>query len=361
MDDDSSVATDGGRPEESEFIAELAESGASDFSRRDQIVRFVDVYILAPARVARKDWRTVVGSLFLFIFLLMGTVGTRVTDRPRFNDAPRYIEPFNGEYMHTISIDLFGGTLFAFEFWRYPFGTGGFGQPLLPSLIHATPAMMELVAAGVLMSILVGAVIGTTAGYAGGRVDTVLMIVTDIMLTVPGLPLIIVLAAVWTPTDAFAVGLILAIDNWPGLARSVRSQVLTIREENYVEASKSLGLNTRDILPKDILPQMMPYVLINAAGSGRAIIFESVGLYFLGILPSGSIMNWGVMLNTAYNEGALVNPNRYHWLYVPMVAIIFVSFGLILLSQGMDRLFNARLRARHSKTVGGDDDSVEDL
>jgi peptide/nickel transport system permease protein len=166
-------------------------------------------------------------------------------------------------------------------------------------------------------------------------------------MAVPTLPLVIVLAAIYTPEDPFLVGLLLGIDNWPRLSRNLRSQVLSIREEAFTEASRLMGLSRATILRKDIITNMMPYILINLANSSRRIIFESVALYYLGILPFTSL-NWGVMMNEAYKSGNMTDPSRAHWILVPMVTIVLVSLGFILLSQGMDRVFNVKLRAKHT-------------
>ena len=179
------------------------------------------------------------------------------------------------------------------------------------------------------------------------------MTVTDVVLTIPGIALVIVLASIYQPESPLVVGLILGIDNWPKLARTVRSQVLSIREEAFTEASRIMGLSELHILRKDVVSNLMPYISVNFATSARKIIFESVGLYFLGILPRSNL-NWGLMMNDAYNQANLTNPDQIHWLLVPMALIILISLGFILLAQGLDRVFNVRLRARH-ETAGGDE------
>jgi peptide/nickel transport system permease protein len=122
--------------------------------------------------------------------------------------------------------------------------------------------------------------------------------------------------------------------------------VLTIREESYVEAARCIGITTPTIVREEILPNIMPYVMISFVGAARYVIFASVGLYFLGILPF-TTLNWGVMMNIAYRgTGALYTLNGAHTILFPMAAIVILSYGLILLSQGMDRLFNPRVRAR---------------
>lgn len=305
-------------------------------TRRERLYRKLDRYLLAPARVAAADWRTVIGLSIIAFFILVGTVGVWIVPEPRINEA----EPF----------------VWAFQSLEHPLGTDRFGQPIHKQLVHATPAMLKMALAGVIFSVGIAVIVGTLSGYKSGAVDYLLMTVSDVLMIIPGLPLVIVIVAVWQPRDPFLIGAVLAIDAWPGLARMIRSQVLTIREEAYVEANRAMGVRTRTILANDVIPQLMPYVTINAASAARGVIFASVALYFLAFLPF-SEFNWGVMMNLAHTQGgALAAPERAgHWLYAPMFCLILLSFGLILFSQGMDRVFNPRLRARHAKTVMDDE------
>jgi peptide/nickel transport system permease protein len=180
---------------------------------------------------------------------------------------------------------------------------------------------------------------------------------TDIALAIPGLPLIIVISVVLEPRSPIVIGIVLSINAWAGLARSIRSQVLTLRSESYVEASRVMGESVPFIIRGDILPNIMPYVLINFVRTGRYVVFASVGLYFLGVLPS-STENWGIMMEYAYSTaGALYTLESAHWLFFPMLAIVVLVFGLTMFSQGTDRLFNPRVRARHSDDVGNEEEN----
>ncbi len=330
---------DGGRvvdgPYEGDSPSEAIAEGDAP-SRTERYKRFADEYVAAPMRVLWSDWRSRVGLIVVAGFLLMGTLGVVLVPVPEMNAGPRYVAPFTS--------------------WRYPLGTDSFGKGVFAQIVHATPAMLKMILAGALFGTSLGTAIGLTAGYKGGRVDRALMWFTDVMMTLPGLPLVIVLAAVFLPKNPFAVGVLLTINDWAGLSRSVRSQVLTLRDESYVEASRVLGVSTPAILSKDVLPNLMPYVSVNFVGMARTVIFESVGLYFLGVLPF-TTLNWGVMMNLAYSTGgSLYTLDTAHWLFFPMLAITLLSLAFILLAQGADRIFNPRIRARHASRRAGDDE-----
>lgn len=329
------------RPMVEELIGEVETE--EDDSKYSSYKMTFEAYVLAPLLIAWEDTRAKAGLAIVAFFIFMGTVWHRLYGPAYINSAPRLVRPFDGRYMH----EVFGITVF-----QYPLGTNMNGQGVLHRIVNASPAMLELLLAGAVVSTGLAIIIGVTAGYKGGFTDGILMGFTDVILTIPGLPLIVLLAAIIEPRDPFFLGMLLAIDNWPGLARKLRSQVLTIRQESYVEASRAMGVSTGSILGLDIVPQLMPYILINAASSGKRVITEAVALYFLGFLSS-SAPNWGKMLDAAYRYGAVTSPDLFYLILWPGLVLALLSFGLILLAQGLDQIFNPRLRARH---IHNDDD-----
>lgn len=337
---EDSISPEGGRPNvpaTDEIFTRT--SDAAELSRSDKVIEWLDLYVYAPFKVAWNDIRARIGLVLVALFFFTGIVGPRLVEPAVAMEA----QPF----------------LYPFENLNYPLGTDSLGRDLFAMVVHATPAMMLMIGTGALFSVCAGTLIGAVAGYKGGLTDSSLMTLTDIVLTIPALPLVIVIASVYQPKDPAVVGLILGIDNWPVLARNIRSQVLSIREEAFTEASRALGLSKLTILRKDLISNMAPYISVNMATSSRRIIFESVGLYYIGVLPF-TTLNWGVMLNQAYTSGQLTSLKQIHWLLVPMGAIILVSLGFIMLAQGMDRVFNVRLRARHAQTRSDDEDAAAD-
>jgi len=309
----------------------------TDLTRWELYRQKVEASLLAPMRILWSDYRSRFGLITVFIYLLAGTVGVTVIEPPVSNQAPE---------------NLMG----PFQTMAHPLGSDGFGQDILSLLVHATPPMLKMIASGAVFAIFVGTVVGTLSGYKGGFVDTVLTTITDTMVALPGLPLVIVIAAILEPENPYLVGIILSVGRWSGLARALRSEVLTLRDAPYVEAARFMGVSTTTILRKDIIPNLMPYITVNFVGAARGVIFGSVALYFLGILPSNT-ENWGVMMNRAYSTGgALYTWDTAHWLIFPMAAIIWLSLGLIFLAQGADKIFNVRLKARHIMRQRADSD-----
>jgi peptide/nickel transport system permease protein len=315
----------------------LEDSSREESTRGDRYRRRLDTTVLTPFRIVWSDSRARVGLLIILFYLLMGTVGVMILEAPVQGEGGRLVGPFQS--------------------WQFPLGTDTGGEGILKQIVYATPPMLLMIGSGAVFSTVMATLVGTFSGYKGGNVDRVLMSFTDIALAIPGLPLIIVISVVLEPRSPIVIGIVLSINAWAGLARSIRSQVLTLRSESYVEASRVMGESVPFIIRGDILPNIMPYVLINFVRTGRYVVFASVGLYFLGVLPS-STENWGIMMEYAYSTaGALYTLESAHWLFFPMLAIVVLVFGLTMFSQGTDRLFNPRVRARHSDDVGNEEEN----
>lgn len=308
----------------------------------DRVQTFYDEYVYKPALVAWDDRRTRIGSFLLFVYLLIATVGVWVYPVPQKNQVESGLRP-----METMAA---------------PLGSTPSGENILAQAVHATPAMLLMVLSGAVFATGVAVVLGTVGGYKGGRVDQVLTTVQDVAAAIPGLPIVMVIAFTFNPGSPIIIGIIVMINYWAGLGRSLRSQVLTLREEPYVEASRTMGVGSVRILIKDIIPNLMPFILVNFAFAARYVVFASVGLYYLGVLPT-STGNWGLMLRRAYADYSALVSGDYYLLITPMVFIMLLALSLVLLAQGLDRLFNPRVRTRlagesESTDVDEDDDFV---
>ncbi|MEF8851142.1 MAG: ABC transporter permease [Haloarculaceae archaeon] len=319
---------DGGVTQESIFGGS-EEGERSRSSPAQRLRRSYNFYVKTPFAVAWSDWRTRIGGIGILLYILMGTVGVVITPDARLNEGDYFVPPFQN--------------------MQYPLGTDHLGRDVLSLAVHSTPAMLKMALAGLVFAVGLAIIFGMIAGYKGGLLDTIMMTVADVFIVLPGLPLIIVLSAIFTPRDAFIVGAILSIGAWPRLARELRSQVLALRNEDFVEAARAMGISTPTIVGQELVPKVAPYMLIRGAGAAVAVIRNSVALYFLGILPFSS-ENWGVMLNQAYQQAnAVQTPSRTYLMILPLVLLSGMLFSAILFSQGLDRVFNPRLRARNSE------------
>lgn len=305
--------------------SELQAVSDQTLTTRERYRLLFNEYVVAPARIMWNNPRSRVGGLILLVYLLMGTVGVLLVETTNPNDGAMLFPPFQKA--------------------AFPLGTDQTGQNIFALLVHSTPVMLKMVLAGGLVTVVLGVVFGTLAGYKGGAVDTALSVISDIFVTIPGLPVVMVISAIIVPKSPIVVGVLLSINTWAILARQIRSQVLSIRDLSYVEASRTLGLSTGTIISKDVMPNLMPYITVNFVRAGRNVIFGSVALYFLGVLPFTN-KNWGVMMNLAYKNGALLAVDLFYTMLFPLIAVVGFTLALMLLAQGADEIFNPRVRIR---------------
>ncbi|AGN01118.1 binding-protein-dependent transport systems inner membrane component [Salinarchaeum sp. Harcht-Bsk1] len=359
--------TDGGN-------AMFEDAEATDVGPAQQFKEVLYEGVVAPAKIAWSDWRTKTGIVILGSFVVIALLV--MSHRNGIDILNTLIGPVSPWELAepTSSYGCSGGkggecavgypnSRQPFTYWDTPLGTDGSGRDLLSAVIWSTPRMLKMIVAGGVFSIAMATIVGTVAGYKGGTTNTVLMTLTDIGMSIPGLPLVIVLIAVIDPQSPYVIGTLIVINVWAGLARTIQSQVLSVREQSYVEASRTMGVSTPRIIQKDILPNLMPYIMVNFVYAARRVIYDSVALFFLGFLTFETIANWGLMMQWARANGnALTVPEARYQILVPMVPIVVLSFGLILLSQGTDRLFNPRVRTRHEgETVEeeGEDEEIQ--
>ena len=312
-------------------------------SRLDYLQEQFDRWVGAPFKVLWDDYRGRFGLIVVVFYVLMGTVGPMLMTEPTPGQGPRLVG--------------------AFENPNYLLGTDGIGQDLLGLMVHSTPAMLKMILGGAVAGSFTGVFLGIIAGYKGGVIDKVIMTWSDVLTSLPGLPLLIVLAAIFEPKNPWLVGIVINFQGIAGASRGIRAQVLPLAEIEHVEAAKAQGMSLSNLIVKEILPHLLPLIFIGFLGGAVGIVSASVGLYFLGILPF-TTQNWGVVLNYAYqSSGALWSTEAVHWLMVPLVTIVGLNLALTLLAQAFDQVFNPRVRARHrGREAEGEvqDEEVED-
>jgi peptide/nickel transport system permease protein len=228
---------------------------------------------------------------------------------------------------------------------QHPLGTDFTGRDTLLQFILGTRDVVLIALFSGLFSILIGMSIGIFAGFVGGITDKFLMFITNVVLTIPSFPVLMALSLVISAGNVLAFGFLLAIWNWAGLARSVRSQVMTLRGSDYIMASQLLGMSKGYIIRQDILPSLIPYIAINFVLIMRASVLASVGLMLLGLAPFKG-EHWGIMLNLAMTKtGAMFGSSAAIYLITPIVGIVIFQSACFLFSKGLEDAFNPRIRS----------------
>jgi peptide/nickel transport system permease protein len=189
----------------------------------------------------------------------------------------------------------------------------------------------------------VGTFLGFIAAYYGGALDTIIRWVVDVLLTVPGLLVLVVIAAMIQRTlNPTSLSLVLALLAWMGPTRTVRSQVLSMRERAFVRVAKLSGENNLEIIFRELLPNLLPYLGASLVGAVTGAIFASLGLEQLGLGPMRE-PTLGMTIYWVQYYGAFVR-GMWWWILEPISVIVLIFMGLFFLSAGLDEFANPRVR-----------------
>lgn len=220
-------------------------------------------------------------------------------------------------------------------------GTDQYGQDLYSQLIYGTRISLYIGILVAFMSVTIGVAVGLVSGYMGGAVDQALMRFNDLLLVLPGLPLLIVLVAVLGARIENLI-LLLGLLGWNGFARVVRSQVLSLKERPFIEAAKAAGAGTGHIIVRHILPNVMALVYVSLATSVPGAITAEAALAWLGFYDP-TRMSWGRMLHEVFVAGAT---RSWWWIIPPGLCIAMIATAFILLGYALDEVLNPKLRMR---------------
>jgi peptide/nickel transport system permease protein len=224
---------------------------------------------------------------------------------------------------------------------KHPLGTNTLGQDIMWINIFAVRNSLLL---GVSVSVLVNiisVVVGLTAGYNGGWVDRVIMVITDSFITIPTLPILIVLASLIKGSTSFlSIGLILVVFGWAWGARTIRSMALSLREREFINVARFSGMNTFEIIFKEVFPYIYTYGIVGFINTILFAINTEAALAVIG-LSNLSVPTLGSALYWALNYNAMMT-KQYSWILAPVVATVILFLGLFLTSTGYNDLFATR-------------------
>jgi peptide/nickel transport system permease protein len=223
-------------------------------------------------------------------------------------------------------------------------GTDDSGKDIWVQIVNGGKDVIYVAVVAALISTAIAVTFGALAGFLGGWLDSGIVAITDIFLTVPRLPLLAVLATFIKLDNMTFLGVLLGLLGWPFLLRAVRAQIFSLKERDYVEAARALDLGVGHIVFREMLPNMMAYIIISFTLGLTNAVYEQVALIFLGLVPF-SESNWSVMINWGWNHGAMFFKNSIWYIMSPVVAIALLQLAVISMSRSLELVFNPRLRS----------------
>lgn len=226
---------------------------------------------------------------------------------------------------------------------QHPLGTDHQGRDILSQIVHGGAELLYVAFLASLLSTAIAVGLGSLSALLGGRVDSLLTNLVDIILTIPQFPLLAVLAGFVQLNSNLGIAVLLGLLSWPHLMRPIRSQVLSLKERDYVEAAIGLGLGTRHIIVAEILPNMASYIIIHFILAMTGAMYAQVGLVFLGLVPFSST-NWATMIQLAWVRGSIFFADSVFYILAPIAAISLFQLSLVSFSRALDEIFNPRLR-----------------
>jgi len=274
----------------------------------------------------RKKPMAIIGMLMLAVVLLMA-----------------FFAPFLAPYDPSERVDTSPTDILAPPDAQHWLGRDDAGKDVLSLLIYGARVSLIVGFVSSFFSMFIGTTVGLTAGYFGGRVSNVLMRFTDFLMVIPDLPLMLVIISVWG-RGLWKIILVISVLYWTYTARLVRSQVLSIKERQFVLRARALGASDFRIIMRHILPQVIPLIIAQGVLDISSSIIAESTLSFLG-LGDPTLISWGMMLNFAFQRA--ISRMAWWFLLPPGFMIVWVSLAIILIGNALEEIVNPRLKTHH--------------
>ncbi|WP_114855736.1 ABC transporter permease [Brachybacterium sp. YJGR34] len=219
----------------------------------------------------------------------------------------------------------------------YLLGADASGRDLLSQIIHGTTVSMSLGLVGVFFSLILGVVIGGISGYVGGRLDSAIQRLMELIMSIPTIPLWMALFAAvppsWGPLQRyFALTVVISLVGWVGMAREVRGKFFAVRGEEYVQAAVADGCSQQRVMFRHMLPSFTSHIIANLSLSIPAIILAETGLSFLGLGLQAPTVSWGVLLEQAQSVRAI---STAPWILLPGIPVVVTVLAMNFLGDGI--------------------------
>ncbi|WP_100448737.1 ABC transporter permease [Glycomyces xiaoerkulensis] len=224
-------------------------------------------------------------------------------------------------------------------------GTQYEGKDTFKILVNSGSEPIWVGALAATMSVTIAVALGSAAGYFRGRLDSILLQLTDVTVTIPQFLLMLSVVAFFENIPPWGIAMVVGSTMWAFLFRSIRAQVMSLKEREFVEAARLQNLGAPRIVFREILPNMAGFIFVNFVIAVNQAIYAIVGLYVLGLMPSRT-PNWGLMIHISWRDNFYLNPVALPYVITPLVMIVLFTIGLVTMGRGLDQALNPRLRER---------------
>ncbi len=224
---------------------------------------------------------------------------------------------------------------------RHLLGTDAWGGDVLSQLMHGARTALLVAVIAAATSVAIGTIVGLLSGHYGGAVDGTLMRLVDVMLTLPLIPLVLVVSSALGQLSIWGVVLLIGFLGWPGIARVIRAQALSLRTRDFIESARAYGAGNARIILRHMAPSVLPLAFVYMSLTANGAIFLEAALSFLG-LGDPNTVSWGMMLQWCFKTGNTFRAP--YWMLPPGLSISALCFSFYLIGRGLDEVINPRLR-----------------
>ena len=222
--------------------------------------------------------------------------------------------------------------------WDHPLGTDPNGRDILVRLAYGGRVSMTVAILALVFALLIGLTLGAVAGFYGGFIDSAIMRFVDIVISIPGIALLLLISVWWSPNE-YGLAVIIALLGWTGLARLIRGEVLSLRSRDYVDAARVSGASNRSIITRHIFPNVVSLVIVWASLALPGLIITEATLSYLGFGVKIPVPSWGNMLDEAYS----FITQSWTYAFLPGLLIFLTALSFNLLGIGLRDALDPRL------------------
>ncbi len=275
---------------------------------------------------------TKIGLIGIAILIFFGIMAVASFIPPRIDEM--YIP------LYGVDPDIITVTLPSFT---HPLGTDSMGRDLFSQLLEGSKWALIIGVTSATASVVLSTVVGLVSGYYGGAVDTVLQRTAEVVMTLPGFPMIVIIGSLLRGVSIWNIVVLISLLGWPGASKVIRAQVLSLKERPFIESAKISGASRFRIVFRHIAPNILPLSFLYMTFGVTGAILMEASLSFIG-LGDPMTVSWGMMLQWCFRSGFIYRAP--FWVLPPGLCVTLLALAFYLIGMGTEQIINPRLRKR---------------